>query len=65
VAAREHDGRRLDVLAAACYLGVTVRHLRQLVFERRLAHFKLGRRLAFDTVDLDAFLAANRRDAVE
>jgi hypothetical protein len=35
------------------------------VFERRLAHFKLGRRLAFDTVDLDAFLAANRRDAVE
>jgi hypothetical protein len=30
-----------------------------------LAHFKVGRRLVFDTVDLDIFLAANRRDAVE
>ena len=65
VAPREHDVRRLDVLAAADYLGVTVRHLRQLVFERRLAHFKVGRRLVFDTVDLDVFLAGNRRDAVE
>jgi hypothetical protein len=36
VASSERDGRRLDVLAAAHYLGVTVRHLRQLVFERRL-----------------------------
>lgn len=61
--ARERRGRRLDVVGAASYLGLTERHLRQLVFERRLTHFKLGRRLVFDTDDLDAYLEANRREA--
>jgi len=61
--AREHRGRRLDIVSAASCLGLTEHHLRQLVFERRLTHFKLGRRVAFDTVDLDAYLEANRREA--
>lgn len=60
------DGRPpLDIEGAAAYLGVTVRFLRGLVAERRITHYKVGRLLRFAPDDLDAFLSAGRREAVE
>ncbi len=45
---------------AAEYLGTSVRHLRRLVSDHHLAHYKVGGRLRFADVDLDAWLAARR-----
>lgn len=50
---------------AAGYLGTTVRHIRRLVSERRLAHHKVGRFVRFDARDLDSYLVANAVPAVE
>ena len=44
---------------AAQFLGTSVRHIRRLVAERRLAHRKIGRYVRFDRRDLDAFITAN------
>ncbi len=54
----------VDIDAAAAYLGVTVRFMRQLVAGRTIPYFKVGRLLRFDVADLDAYLTANRREAV-
>ncbi len=54
---------RVDIAGAATYLGVSQRWIRRAVFERRLAHSKLGAKIVFDTRDLDAYLEANRREA--
>jgi excisionase family DNA binding protein len=50
----------LTVEEAAAYLSVTTRHIRRLVYERRLTHTKVGRLLRFDPDDLDEYLAARR-----
>lgn len=41
-------------------LGVSVRHVRRLVFERRIPYLKWGRLLRFDVDDIDAWLADSR-----
>ena len=52
----------LDVLATAEYLGTTERHVRELVYTKRIPHFKLGpRKLRFSLDDLDAWMLANRQ----
>lgn len=51
---------RLDVEAAAQYLGTGERFVRRLVAERRIAFVKVGRHVRLDIADLDAFLAAGR-----
>jgi excisionase family DNA binding protein len=54
-------GALLDVAGAASYLGISERHIRRLVEERRMPFVKLGpgrsARLRFDTARLDAWLA--------
>lgn len=40
----------------------TPRRLRQLVYERRLTHYKVMGRVFVDTADLDAFVEAGRRE---
>jgi excisionase family DNA binding protein len=45
---------------AAAYLSVTERHLRRIVYERRIAYLKVGGRLRFLAEDLDAFLRSCR-----
>ncbi len=47
------------------YLSITPRHLRQLVADRKLRHYKVGGRLRFDRADLDAFLISGRREPIE
>jgi excisionase family DNA binding protein len=45
---------------AAERLGTTPRHVRRLVFERRIAYRKLGRYVRFHPDDLEEYIAANR-----
>ena len=52
--------RLLTVEEAAERLGTSVRFVRRLVFERRIAYTKLGRHVRIAASDLDAFIAAGR-----
>jgi excisionase family DNA binding protein len=53
----------LSVEQAAERLGTSVRFVRRLVFERRIAYIKLGRHVRISSRDLDAFIEASRVDA--
>ena len=50
----------LSVEQAAERLGASVRFVRRLVFERRIAYVKLGRHVRITARDLDAFIRASR-----
>lgn len=52
----------LTVEQAADRLGTSVRFIRRLRAERRIAVFKLGKHLRIDSADLDAFIAAGRHE---
>ena len=53
----------LSVEQAAERLGTSVRFVRRLVFERRIAYVKVGRHVRISSRDLDAFIEAGRVDA--
>jgi excisionase family DNA binding protein len=53
----------LDVPTAADRLGITVRHMRELIYTRRIPYHKVGRLVRFDEDDLKRWLEANRRPA--
>jgi excisionase family DNA binding protein len=53
----------LTVEEAAERLGTSVRFMRRLIFERRIAYTKLGRHVRMATSDLDAFITAGRIEA--
>jgi excisionase family DNA binding protein len=55
----------LSVEQAAERLGTSVRFVRRLVFQRRIAYVKVGRHVRIAARDLDAFIAASRVDAGE
>ncbi len=48
--------------AAAERLGTTVRFVRRLIAERRIAFFKVGRHVRISSTDLAEYLAAGRVD---
>jgi len=50
----------LSVEQAAERLGTSVRFVRRLVFERRIAFVKVGRHVRICPADLDAFIEAGR-----
>ena len=50
----------LTIEQAAARLGTSVRFVRRLVFERRIAYVKLGRHVRIAARDLDAFIRAGR-----
>ena len=54
----------LDIHGVAARLGVTERHIRRLVAERRIPYLKWGHLLRFDPLDIDAWLDTARRPAV-
>jgi excisionase family DNA binding protein len=56
--------RLLTVEQAAEYMNTSVRFVRRLVAERRIAFVKLGRHVRISTSDLDAFVAAGRVEPV-
>jgi excisionase family DNA binding protein len=55
--------RLLTIEQAAERLGTSVRFVRRLVFERRIAYVKVGRHVRITARDLDAFITAGRVDA--
>jgi excisionase family DNA binding protein len=50
----------LTVEEAAERLGTSVRFVRRLIHERRIAYTKLGRHVRIAVDDLDAFVASGR-----
>ena len=55
--------RLLTVAEAAEWLNTTPRHVRRLVFERRIAYRKLGNYVRFHPDDLAEYVAAHRVQA--
>lgn len=55
--------RLITAAEAADRLGTSVRFIRRLVAQRRIAYTKVGRHLRISTTDLDAFIAAGRVEA--
>lgn len=51
----------MDIEAVAARLGVTVRHVRRLVSERRIPYLKWSHLVRFDPVEISAWLGAARR----
>lgn len=49
----------LGVKEIAKYLGVPEGTIRYWCFTKRIRHYKLGRHLKFDRVDLDQFIESN------
>lgn len=59
------DGRRLiDIETLARWLGVTVRHVRRLVAEKRIPYVKVGHLVRFDRTEIEAWIEGCRRPAV-
>lgn len=54
------DHKYLDVQEAAAYLNTSVRFVRRLIEERRIAFHHLGRHVRLAKADLDSFIAAGR-----
>ncbi len=52
--------RMLTTEEAAKYLGTTARHICRLVTDHSLSHYKVGGRVRFADVDLDAWLDGRR-----
>jgi excisionase family DNA binding protein len=55
----------LSVEQAAERLGTSVRFVRRLVFERRIAYVKLGRHVRITGRDMEAFIRARRVEVGE
>ena len=55
----------ITIAAVAEYLGVSVRDVRRLVFERRIPYVKWGHLLRFDIDDINAWLADLRVPAAD
>jgi excisionase family DNA binding protein len=60
----ESRPERFGIPEAAKYLSISGRHVRRLIFERRLAHYKVGSRIVISVSDCDAFLQQERREAL-
>jgi excisionase family DNA binding protein len=57
--------RLLTVAEAAERLNTTPRHVRRLVFERRIAYRKLGNYVRFHPDDLAEYVAAHRVEVAQ
>jgi excisionase family DNA binding protein len=58
------DDRLLTVEAAAERMSTSVRFIRRLIAERRIAFVKLGRHVRIAEADIVAFIEAGRVDAI-
>ncbi|HEX5114064.1 MAG TPA: helix-turn-helix domain-containing protein [Pseudonocardiaceae bacterium] len=58
------DTNYLSVPEAALYLNTSVRFIRRLIAERRIAFHKLGTHVRLALTDLDAFIAAGRVEPI-
>ena len=51
----------IDITAVAERLGVQVRHVRRLVYERRIPYIKWGHLIRFDPAEIDRWIDQARR----
>lgn len=58
------EANYLSVPEAALYLNTSVRFVRRLIAERRIAFHKLGAHVRLAVVDLDAFIEAGRVEPI-
>ena len=58
--ATQPEPRLMSIAEVADRLGVTVRHIRRLVSERRIPYLKWGHLLRFDPADIDQWLDTTR-----
>jgi len=61
--ATDNPGNLIDIAAVATRLGVTVRHVRRLVHERRIPYIKWGHLIRFDPNDIEQWIEAARVSA--
>lgn len=61
--ARSH-AKHFGIPVGAEYLGISERHLRRLIQERRIPHFKIGSRVILSSDDCESFLEKARREAL-
>ncbi len=54
----------MDITAVADRLGVSVRHIRRLVKERRIPYIKWGHLLRFDPTDVELWVDHARRNPI-
>lgn len=54
----------LTVAEAALYLNTSVRFVRRLIAERRIAFHKIGAHVRLAVADLDAFIRAGRVEPI-
>lgn len=59
------EAKYLNVTEAALYLGTTVRFIRRLIAERRIAFHKLGAHVRIAVDDLETFVQAGRVEPVD
>lgn len=57
--------RLVSIEAVAEHLGVSVRHVRRLVYERRIPYVKWGHLVRFDVEEVNAWVAGSRIAAVD
>jgi len=57
--------RLVSIEAVAEHLGVSVRHVRRLVHERRIPYVKWGHLVRFDVDEVNAWVAGSRIAAVD
>jgi excisionase family DNA binding protein len=50
----------LDIPSLAQHLGVTERHIRRLVFEKRIPYVKVGRLVRFDPTEIAGWIDGSR-----
>jgi excisionase family DNA binding protein len=58
------ERKYLNVQDAATYLGTSVRFIRRLIAERRIAFHKVGRHVRLAVADLDEFARAGRVEPI-
>ena len=58
---QEESIRLLSIAEVADMLGVEVRHVRRLVFEKRIPYIKWGHLLRFDVAEVSSWVDEHRR----
>lgn len=58
-ASKPADGRYADRIEAAVYLGVCVRTLDALLKQKKIPHYRVGRRVMFDLHDVARWMQTN------
>ena len=53
----------LTIDQLARHLGISVRHVRRLIAERRVPYLKVGRLVRFDPADIAVWLDSRRQEA--